>query len=428
MARSTGHARALFGGLSVLRRAVAGAAVLACGVIGLSAFAAVPAVAITPSPQWTVTSVSRPTNFALGDESGEDAYKVTVTNTGGASTDGSPITITDELPAGLSLAPAGASGEDELAAFNHASLVKLNCVPLTLTCTYTGAVAPDDTLTLTFPVDVEAGAPSSVTNMVRVAGGGALDAAMSTPTTISSSPAGFGISLGGATTALSTTQAGAHPDITTSIAFNTVNAKGSLAGDPKDTTDDLPPGFAGDLVDTPSCPAARFSLSECPIGTQVGVTTVTLDLSGGSALGGKPFTVIEPVYNLSPNPGEVAKFGFFVAGNFGIQGNVSVRPGDYGLRTTFHNINEVISELDNVSLTVWGVPADPIHDTLRWKPEGNPPPRQIRRLLRRPTRPLLHQSDLLQRRTAQRHLHGHLVGARTERRTHQDARGPVCGL
>ncbi|HWY17944.1 MAG TPA: hypothetical protein VNY27_04445 [Solirubrobacteraceae bacterium] len=327
------------------------------GSLGLL-LAAAPAVAVTQAPQWTVTSVSRPTNFKPGDETGKDSYRVTVTDTGGASSDGSPVTITDELPAGLSLDPAGASGEDPLA-HEHGlpATAKFTCV--LRACTYSDAVVPGQTLDVTFPVDVSPSAPSSVINVVRVSGGGAPVASMSTPTVISEAPAGFGISPGGASSALSSTQAGAHPDITTSVGFNTLDAKGALAGDPKDTTDDLPPGFAGDLVDTPTCSAVLFALENCPVPTQIGVTTITL--TGG--LNG-PF--LAPVYNLAANLGEVAKLGFDIAGNFAIQGGISVRPGDYGLRATFHDINEVLTQVDNVSLTVWGVPADPVHDPLRW--------------------------------------------------------------
>jgi hypothetical protein len=341
-------------------RLTAAGAVTVMGLLGLFSASA---SAFESGPQWTVTSVSEPTNFFPG---GEDAYRVAVTNTGGASSDGSPITITDELPAGLSRAAAGASGVDQLAVADSSDSpgAKFTCV--LSSCTYTGAVVPDDTLILTFPVDVSASAASSVTNVVRVTGGGAPDAAMATPTTISEAPASFGISPGGATTALSSTQAGAHPDITTSIAFNTVNRQGSLPGDPKDLTDDLPPGFAGDLVDTPSCSAAKFDQSECPVGTQIGVTFVTVvDFTR------IPVTITAAVYNLSPNPGEVAKFGFSLgAGDFDIQGNVTVRSGDYGLRVAFHNTDESPAELDNVSLTVWGVPADPSHDPWRLKHEA----------------------------------------------------------
>jgi uncharacterized repeat protein (TIGR01451 family) len=321
-------------------------------------FAASSAEAVTP--QWTVTSVSMPTNFAPGDHAGADHYQVTLTNTGAASSSGT-VAITDELPEGLTLASGGASGEDRL------SQAKVACGGLI--CTYSGAIVPGDAIVLSVPVDVSASpspscevpeeATSCVDNVVRVSGGGAPDTSISTPTVISASPAVFGIASGGATTSLSSVQAGAHPDLTTSIAFNTVSASGVLAGDPKDTTDDLPPGFAGDLVDTPSCTASLFSLHECPIGTQVGITTLTVN----EGLQSRTYT--EPVYNLSPNSGQVAKLGFSVVGIFGIQGSISVRPGDYGLRTTFEDTQETVGELDSVSLTIWGVPADPIHDPLR---------------------------------------------------------------
>ena len=337
-------------------------AVVACGVAVLSLFATASALAAGEgAPQWTVSSVSRPTNFKPGDQSGEDAYVVSVTNTGGAASNGEPVTISDELPSGLSLDPAGAAGHDELLSLEKKPGAALTCV--LSSCTFTGAVVPDDSLLLVIPVDVAANANPLETNVVRVSGGGALDASMQTPTSISEDPAAFGISPGGATTALSTRQAGAHPDLTTSIAFNTVNREegelGKLAGDPKDTTDNLPPGFAGDLIDTPTCPGAAFLQEECPIGTQVGVTTVTL---AGETSGAH----VEPVYNLAPSPGEVAKLGFAVEGKFFYEGDVAVRPGDYGLKTTFYNATAGIVELDNVSLTVWGVPADPIHNALRW--------------------------------------------------------------
>ena len=56
-----------------------------------------------------------------------------------------------------------------------------------LSCTFTGAVVPEDTLIVTFPVDVLLSEPGSVTNLVRVSGGGAPGASVSTPTTISKS-------------------------------------------------------------------------------------------------------------------------------------------------------------------------------------------------------------------------------------------------
>jgi uncharacterized repeat protein (TIGR01451 family) len=365
----------------------------------LLALLVVPSVASaeTASPKWTVSSVSAPTNFKPAGEgtAGEDSYTVTVTNTGGAAADGetSPIVISDVLPEGLALGAAGASGEDHLlSGVQHLPGGKLSCV--FGSCTYRGIVVPDDALDLSFPVTVSGASPaesascrqeiekleqvpvpageSCVTNVVRVSGGGAPAAAASTPTVISAAPAGFGISPGASTSALSSPQAGAHPDLTVSTAFNTIAAGGflSLAGDPKDTTFDLPPGFAGDLVDTPSCTAAAFNRSECAIGTQVGITTITL----GNAHG--PLVFTEPVYNLAPNPGEVAKLGFPVGNIFYIQGAITLR-GDYGLRTTFENIDDSLDELHSDTLTLWGVPAAATHNPLRWNglpssgPEGH---------------------------------------------------------
>jgi uncharacterized repeat protein (TIGR01451 family) len=334
-----------------MRRQTKLTASLIASLAALLALAA-PALALTQHPQWTVSAVSVPTNFAPGDSSGEAAYRVTVTNTGGAASDGSPISIADQLPAGLSLDAAGASGEDQL------SQQPLSCAALT--CTYGGVVVPGDSLVLRFPVDVEAGAPASVTNLVSAAGGGAPEATMSTPTAISPAAAGFGIAPGGAVTALSSTQAGAHADLTAAIAFNTLSAGGATAGDPKDASFDLPPGFAGDLPDTPSCPLALFSQQQCPVATQVGITSLAVNLGASQA-------VVAPLYKLAPDAGQAARIGFHAVA-FNVQGDVSLRPGGSGLRTVFRNIAGSAAQLDSVVFSVWGVPADRVHDPLRWDP------------------------------------------------------------
>ncbi len=237
-----------------------------------------------------------------------------------------------------------------------------------MTCRYVGTIVPDDSLVITIPVEVPAaGAPASVTNLVSVTGGGAPEAVRETPTMISSTSAGFGIAPGSTATALSTTQAGAHSDLTTSVALNT-DSLGQLSGAAQETGLDLPPGYVIDVADAPKCSAAEFSqevtLTEptCGLGTQIGTVTLTANagpLTGSLSL---PLHVLAPVYNLTTNPGEVARVGFFSVA-FGVEGTVTVRPGDYGGRTTFQNIRGNI--LTAVSLTVWGVPADPIHDPMR---------------------------------------------------------------
>jgi uncharacterized repeat protein (TIGR01451 family) len=372
--------RRLRGWLRVLRcepvvraRGMGVALGLACGVMVQPLVMASPALAITEGPQWTVTAVSAPTNFVPGDESGKDLYRVIVKNTGSASSAG-PVTVSDVLPEGLTLDRTGVEGfvlrgkgqEQELK-------TPLNCEGLT--CVYTGSVVPDETLALTVPVDVSNSPPRSceepetascVTNVVRVSGGGAPDATMETPTVISREPARFGIAPGSATTVLSSTQAGAHADLTASVGFNTVDDTGTLAGAPKEVVVDLPRGFAGDLVDTPNCPLALFALQECPIGTQIGVTTLTLRLNGSGHIA----VYTEPVYNLAPEPGDVAKLGFLAVA-FDIQGDVTVLPpgsgsDEYGIQTRFQNIPGTGAALDSTSVTIWGVPTDPIHDPWRW--------------------------------------------------------------
>jgi uncharacterized repeat protein (TIGR01451 family) len=315
--------------------------------------------------QWTVSAVSSPTNVNPAAKPGEDSYQVTVTNTGDAPSEG-PVEITDELPEGLSLDTTGTSGENPLD--ESSPHTGFSC--LLRACTFTGVVVPGQTLVLSFPIDVSSGpfsdtcevperAVGCLTNVVSVSGGGAPAALMRTPTVISSSPAGFGFATGGSTTALSSEQAGAHPDITNSIAFNTTDTNGTLAGYTKDLTYLLPPGFAGDLIDTPSCSGAHFIREECAIATQIGVTTITLKGSGGSI--GR---LVKPVYNLTPNSGELAKIGFLTGSGTSVEAGITLS-GDYGLSTFFANFNQSFAPIVNASLTIWGIPADPIHNPLR---------------------------------------------------------------
>jgi uncharacterized repeat protein (TIGR01451 family) len=178
------------------------AAALVVSLTGLLTFATSPALAVESVPQWTVTAVSAPTNFKPGSV-GEDLYRVTIQNTGGANSNGEPVTITDELPDGLTLASSGVSARDVLAQYKGEGEGSSKFKCQFLTCTYTGTVVPDDTLILTIPVNVAASPPPScevaaeatscVTNVARVSGGGAPDASLSTHTTIAEAPASFGI-------------------------------------------------------------------------------------------------------------------------------------------------------------------------------------------------------------------------------------------
>ena len=307
---------------------------------------------LTQSPQWTVVSRSEPTYLPPG---GSGVYQVEVKNTGGAPSDGSEITIGDVLPAGLT-----ASGSVEGSEFPAGQAMQCSG----LTCTYTGVILPGESMFVTVPVNVAAGASGSATNLVSVSGGGAPEAMRETPTRLSSESAPFGIAAGSTATALSTPQAGAHSDLTTTLAFNT-DSLDQISGAVKESGLELPPGFVIDVADTPKCPVGVFSEQQpgfndvsavCGIGSQVG--TATLQLKFNTLIA----KVLVPLYNLSTNPGEVAKIGFF-AGIFGVQGTIAIRPGDYGGVNTFQTVR--LNVLQGVSITVWGVPAAPVNDPMR---------------------------------------------------------------
>ncbi len=305
------------------------------------------------APQWTVTAFSEPTNFTPGDESGKDSYIIVVRNTGDAPSDGSTVDIVDTLPAGLSLNAAGASGAD---------LLTGNAVSCAGTsCSYSGEVAVDDELKITIPVNVSLLAPISVTNTVSVSGGGAGQAGVSNPTAISTAAPGYGIAPGTFSEAVSDAQAGAHADLTTTFAFNNDAGHGTF-GNLKDTIVDLPVGFAGDPRAVPTCTAAQLSpehgAAECPVDSQVGEITLRLGFPGLGLL-----FVTSPVYNMQVQPGEVTRLGFnAIIATTDI--SITVRPDDYGLRATTHNIFSS-APLIGASLTIWGVPGDHSHDPWR---------------------------------------------------------------
>jgi hypothetical protein len=158
----------------------------------------------------------------------------------------------------------------------------------------------------------------------------------------------------------STDQAGAYPDMTTSFRFLTHN--NSTEGNVKDVTVDLPPGFAGAPGATPTCTAQQLqesgSHTACPIGSQVG--TIELSIRDEE----QPVEVVEPLFNMTAAPGTAATLGFNFSSILVQELFVTVRPGDAGLQVTVPNINGSL-QVSRSSVTVWGVPSDPSHDTMR---------------------------------------------------------------
>lgn len=170
-------------------------------------------------------------------------------------------------------------------------------------------------------------------------------------------------------------QAGAHADSTLVFRMRTkpdghgyTIPDGSL----KDLVLDLPAGFAGNPQATPRCAPAHFNNlfgTNCPPSTQVGISHTELP---SNTPGDPNFNWTSPVYNLEPAEGETAAFGFFVT-FVPVKIAATVRSdGDYGLRTTVSNISQAATVFGQ-ELTLWGVPADPIHDHERYQNGGFSP-------------------------------------------------------
>src|SRR6476469_1139883 len=139
----------------------------------------------------------------------------------------------------------------------------------------------------------------------------------------------------------SSTQAGAHPDVTIGFRLKTdpssePDFEGNL--EPyarfKDAKVELPPGLIGDPHAVPTCTNEQFATfamggSGCPQDAQVGLTRIRQHLV---------VNLTEPIFNLEPpDQGVVARLGFY-AGNIPYFINVTVRSGgDYGLTATIEN-------------------------------------------------------------------------------------------
>lgn len=152
-------------------------------------------------------------------------------------------------------------------------------------------------------------------------------------------------------------QASSHPySYTVTFSLN-ADSKGKTIGELRDLLINLPPGFSGDPFAVERCTRQQFegNTPDCPPNTQVGVIHVVLPELSGAVVSG-------PIYNVVPPPGVAAQLGFSASGLNALQ-NLSVRSAEgYGLRST---TNGIPLEVRFVEATIWGVPADPSHDSQR---------------------------------------------------------------
>jgi hypothetical protein len=273
---------------------------------------------------------------------------VSARNVGGVSTNENAIALTDSLPLGLEATEV--SGVDTY----RGIAMSCSASPAT-SCTYSGRVDPGDALVMTIRLSVAAGLSSAEPNSAVVEGGGPSRAAVSTDVAVGGAPAGFGIAPGSLVAALSTLQAAAHPDYTTDFALNT-SAPGLPSGDAKDIRFDIPVGLVGNTVGMPRCSMANvlalpFNRNACPRDTMIGVAHVE------ATSGVHDFSILTPVFNISPAPGEPEAFAFNAL-VFPVRLDTGVlSESTYGVRVTVPNVTEAASTV-STAITIWGVPAD----------------------------------------------------------------------
>jgi hypothetical protein len=165
---------------------------------------------------------------------------------------------------------------------------------------------------------------------------------------------------------LSSSQAGSHPDLSLSFGLTT-GPDGAPAAATRSVSVSLPAGLVADPTVIPRCSEGELSdidiadpSSSCPVASQVGTVAI-------EAIAGESISLLEPLYNLSAShAGTVARFGF-IAGFYPEMIDVRLSQEDHRLTATLEGATSAIL-LTSATMTLWGVPADPSHDTERITP------------------------------------------------------------
>ncbi len=302
-------------------------------------------------------SVSQVTEGAPAPE-----LTITAINVGGVQTDGSTISVGDVLPAWLTATRV--VGYDTYSS-GYASYgqgeAPMTCSTTPVNCTYEKPVDPGDQLVMTVTLAAGAAPSDDPLNRAEVAGGGAAQVYVERPLGAGAGQADFGPAPGSVVAAISTTQAGAHPNITTAFELATATTDKDAGGDPKDIRFDLPPGLVGSTVGMSKCSMTRViegslgGSNPCQADTMVG--TATIVLTGLSSAHPERFSLTVPVYDVAPAPGEPAAFGFDAI-FLPVRLDTSVLSnGDYAVRVTAPNLPETLSTLAS-TVTIWGVPSE----------------------------------------------------------------------
>ena len=319
-----------------------------------------------------------------------------------------PVSIKDVLPAGVEAVTM--EGIEGVSFTNPGgNETRPECSPATLTCTFSGIVAPFAVIEVDIGVIVHEGAAGANTlsvsggegkicqaaaagtgkfkdskcneevaegepgNFERTLTGPVHGASLTRPVPVTGAGGGtpFGVESwevrpeeeGGGLD----TQAGSHPyQVTFKGQFNQ-NAQAEPVQLPKEAIGKLPPGLIGDPSAIKTCPLGEFFGNGCPPDTVVGAAMVNVHEPAQFA--NEKFdevgTLTLPIVNLEPQHGEPARFGFNLSNIAPVFVDVHIASGeDYGVLAGSTNITQLTGTL-GFRLTFWGVPGVPQHNVAR---------------------------------------------------------------
>jgi hypothetical protein len=387
------HARMRVGALCITSAFICVVALCAIGASTASA----------ESPWWHLSTRMFPSNVPLG---GEATVVLTALNLGDGQATGVPA-LTESFPAGFSVQNVELyvleyeQGKVELGNFfcTHgpsSAQCLVNLATLAFANRGEAVLNPYEDIEMRVTVKNEGVAASGTQMSGEVTGGEAPRARIAQPLPVTAAAPVFGVehfSLvpeeeGGAVDV----QAGSHPfQLTNTLTLNEGADQTKPLAMTRDLAIKLPPGLIGKATTLPQCTAAQFGangeseggngivteVNQCPAGSMVGVASLTIDEPN---LGGVVTNSV-PVFNMVPEKGEPARFGFELV-NAPVILDTSVRTGsDYGVTVSTHNITELAAFISS-TVTFWGVPGDERHDASRgwpcliagkWYAEGSPP-------------------------------------------------------
>ena len=337
---------------------------------------------------WGLDAVAAPSSFSPVQDAGCvaghsgyleasvfcDVYTVTATNIGSQESSAAAVTLSDRLPAGLSVVfwSLHVSEVKELGGLSEGEeLPASDCgvVGGVISCSVGGhRLAADGTLQLLVFVTVNETEPvaRSLASVVSVEGGGGVRVQKEfTNMLVGVAPvfgfAGFTAPFLGAEGAAES-QAGGHPyELPVKIDLSSVvrdtpegGFRATSVKDLRDAVVDLPLGVSGSAVSAPACTLHQLSavagkeFSSCPADTIVGyLHTLPEGLISASS----------PIYNLVPERGVAAEFGFLdtIGDTHVIDASIAPTPEGYVLRSTAREVPQVL--LDEVTTNIYGDPA-----------------------------------------------------------------------